>query len=160
MDAQALDLVKRSAQRALTYAAIAGVSLIVIILLSKIPFVGPLFICLYLFGILGAAFGLGYLIAPQITNLPMGQSKTTLALWIGLGVALPLVVALVIAGLLGSLYDIFTNNYTLLGKIFTVIGSIFGNLVGGVLVGTFVAWLGAFFSLDKNPSMQQQSQQY
>lgn len=154
MDTQTVDLVKRSAQSSLVYAAIAGVALIIVNLLSKIPFFGFFFSCLYLFGILGAAFGIAYLVAPKLTGLPYGQSKATISLWIGVGVALPLAAALVVAGLLGSLFDIFTTYYTLLGKIFTVLGSIFVGLVGGILVGTALAWLGSYFSLDRNPHMQ------
>ncbi len=154
MDAQVIDLVKRTAQRSLVYAAMAGAALIIIQLLSKIPFLGFAFSCLYLFGILGAAFGIGFLVAPKMTGLPYGQSKAMLALWIGIGVALPLAVALVVAGLVGSLFDIFTNYYSLLGKVFTVLGSIFSGLVGGILIGTALAWLGSFFALDRNPNVQ------
>src|SRR5690349_18907555 len=89
MDAQTTDLVKRTAQASLTYAVIAGLALLIINFLSKIPLIGIGFSCLYFFGVLGAAFGIGYLVAPKMTNLPLGQSKAMLALWIGLGVALP-----------------------------------------------------------------------
>lgn len=154
MDAQTVDLIKRSAQSSLLYAAIAGVSLIIVNLLSKIPVIGLLFSCLYLFGILGAAFGIAYLVAPKMSGLPYGQSKPMIALWIGLGVALPLAVALMIAGLVGSLFDLFTTDYTLVGKIFSVLGAIFLGLVSGVLLGTALAWLGSYFSLDRNPNMQ------
>ncbi len=154
MDSQTVDLVKRSAQSSLMYAAIAGVALIIVNLLSKITFIGIAFSCLYLFGILGAAFGIAYLVAPKMTNLPYGQSKAILALWIGLGVALPLAGALVIAGLIGSIFDIFTGYYSLVGKVFNVLGSVFLGLVGGVLIGTALAWLGSYFSLDRNPNVQ------
>ncbi len=154
MDAQTIDLVKRTAQRSLAYAAGAGAALIVLQLLSKIPFLGFAFSCLYLFAILGAAFGIGYLVTPKMTGLPYGQSKAILALWIGIGVALPLAVALVVAGLVGSLYDIFTDYYSLFGKVFAVLGSIFSGLVGGLLIGTALAWLGSYFALDRNPNIQ------
>ena len=154
MDAQAVDLVKRTAQSSLIYAAIAGATLVIMNLLSKITFIGFLFSCLYLFVILGAAFGIAYLIAPKMTNLPYGQSKAMLALWIGLGVALPLAGALMVAGLVGSLFDIFTGYYSLVGKVFNVIGSVFFGFVGGILIGTALAWLGSYFSLDRNPNVQ------
>lgn len=154
MDTQTLDLVKRSAQSSVVYAAIAGVTLVIVQLLSKIPLLGFAFSCLYLFCILGAAFGIGYLVAPKMTGLPYGQSKAMLALWIGVGVALPLAVALVVAGLIGSLFDIFTTSYSLFGKVFAVLGSIFAGLVGGILIGTALAALGSFFALDRNPNIQ------
>lgn len=154
MDAQTTDLVKRTAQASLTYAAIAGVALLIVNLLSKIPLIGIGFSCLYFFGVLGAAFGIGYLVAPKMTNLPLGQSKAMLALWIGLGVALPFTGALVIVNLVGSLFDIFTGSSSLLGKVFAVLGAVFLGLVGGVVISTALAWLGSFFSLDRNPNVR------
>ena len=65
MDAQTTDLVKRTAQASLTYAAMAGVALLIVNLLSKIPLIGIGFSCLYFFGVLGAAFGIGYLVADR-----------------------------------------------------------------------------------------------
>lgn len=151
MDAQTMDLVKRSAQASVRYATLAGVGLVVLNLLSKIPFIGLAFSCLLFFGALGAAAGIAYLIAPKMTNLPYGQSKPMLALWIGLGVAIPLMVALVITNLIGTFWDIFANHYTLIGSLFSIIGAIVGGLIGGLLVGTALAWVGGFFSLDRNP---------
>ena len=55
-------------RRSLRYAVIAGVSLLIINLLSKIPIIGIGFSCLYFFGVLGAAFGIGYLIAPKMSQ--------------------------------------------------------------------------------------------
>ena len=154
MDAQTVDLVKRTAQASLRYSVIAGVALLIINLLSKIPVIGFGFSCLYFFGILGAAFGIGYLVAPKMTNLPFGQSKAMLALWLGVGIALPFAAALVVVDQVGTLYDLFAYNYSLIGKIFTVLGSIFRGLVGGILIGTALAWLGSFFSLDRNPNVR------
>jgi hypothetical protein len=160
MDAQSVDLVKRTAQGSLMYAGIAGAILIVLNLLSKIPFLGFAFICLYGLLSLAAAAGIGYLMAPKMANLPYGQSKAMIALWIGLGVAIPLTVALVIANLLGTLFDVATGGYTLIGGLFSIIGAIFGGLVGGLLIGTALAWLGSFFALDRNPNMQSVSRPF
>lgn len=158
MDAQSMDLAKRAAQSSVTYAAMAGAGMVVLELLSKIPLLGALFLCLNIFLLLGAGFGLGYLTAPKMTMLPAGQTKAMIALWIGVGVAIPLTIALAVANLIGSIVDIITGSHTLIGSVFAVIGAIFLSLVGGLLVGTALAWLGSFFSLDRNPNLSAATQ--
>ncbi len=153
MAQQVLDLVKRAAQASIKYVAMAGAALVAITLLSKIPYVGGLFVCVNVIGLLAIAFGIGYLVTPQIPNLPGGQSKPLLALWIGIGIAVPLTIAVVVAGLVGNLFDVLINSYTLLGGIFHIVGGLFVGLIGTVLIGTALAWLGSFFSLDRNPYM-------
>jgi hypothetical protein len=155
MDAQITDLVKRTAQASVRYAAMAGGGLLILNILSKIPIIGLLFLCIYGLCSLGAAVGIGYLMAPTVSPLPYGQSKAMLALWIGLGVAIPLSVALTIASVLGTLFDIAIDHssYSLIGGLFALIGSVFGGIIGGLIIGTALAWLGSFFSLDKNPNL-------
>ena len=155
MDAQITDLVKRTAQGSLRYVAMAGGALLVLNLLSKIPIIGLLFLCIYGLCCLGAAAGLGYIIAPTVSPLPFGQTKPMLALWIGLGIAIPLTVALTIVSVLGTLFDIAIDrsSYSLIGGLFALIGSVFGGIIGGLIIGTALAWLGSFFSLDRNPNL-------
>jgi hypothetical protein len=160
MDAQSVDLVKRTAQASIMYAALAGVAMIVLNLLSKVPFIGFAFGCLSLFAGLGIAFGIGYLIAPKMANLPIGQSKAMVALWIALGVALPLTVAFTIASVVGTMWDVISIGYTLLGTIFRLITAIVVGLFSGLLIGTALAWLGSFFALDRNPNMQSVSRPF
>lgn len=156
MDAQAIDLVKRTAQASLMNAVIAGVVLLIVELFSKIVIIGLVFSCLFPILILAAAFGLGFLIAPKMTMLPYGHSKALTALWIGLGAVIPFVVALVVVVLVGTIFDLIGGSYSsLAGKVFAVLGAIFLGLVGGLLIGTAMAWLGAFFNLDKNPNFQE-----
>jgi hypothetical protein len=152
MDAQSMDLAKRAAQSSVTYAAMAGAGMVVLELLSKIPVLGAVFLCLNIFLLLGAGFGLGYLTAPKMM-LPVGQTKAMIALWIGIGVAIPLTIALAVANLIGSIVDIITGSHGLIGSVFAVLGAIFLSLVGGLLVGTALAWLGSFFALDRNPNL-------
>ena len=153
MDAQTMDLVKRSAQASVMYAAIAGVGLVIVNLLSKVPFLGILFACLYVLGWIAIAGGIGYLTAPKISPLPLGQTKSMIALWIGLGVAIPLTIALVIASLIGRIFDLFTGSHSLIGGIFTLIGAVVLGLIGGLLICTALAWLGSYFGLDRNPNL-------
>lgn len=159
MDPQGLQLAKNAARLAAPYAAGLAAALA---LLGWIP-------CLSCFLIpalvLGGSFGIGYFITPRLSGFPAGQTKGTLALYVGLGAGLAATVAIVIgttifsllnlllggaiAGLFGSVGDFaVTVGSGVLSIVLTVIGS----LLLGLPVALGMAFLGSHLALDRAAS--------
>lgn len=154
MNPQMVDLTKRAALASVTYAAMAGVAFILLTLLSKIPVLGIAFFCLNFLTLVGAAIGIGFLVTPRLSNLPLGQSKPMLALFIGLGVAATITVARVVSNLIDSLFDIVTGNYGPVGMMFNLFTGIAGGVIGGLLIGTACAFLGSYLAFERNKSLE------
>lgn len=160
MDPQSLELSKTSGRMALPYAGGAAVAFLVI---GLIPVCGG---CVNFFLSLGAFAGIAYFITPKLGYLPPGQQKGMLALYIGAGVSVVVTIAFVIAtiisGLLGlALGTVFSSmnssngvfGSAVSGALGLVLGSI-GSLIYGLIIGTALAFLGAYMALNRMPDQQ------
>ena len=163
MDPQSLELSKAAARAALPYAIGLGVAYL---LIGLIPCLGG---CVNFFLTIGSFLGLGYLLTPRLTDrFPAGQSQTTLALYIGAGVAVALtaafVVANIITGLLGmalstaisSLND--TSGFGAFGAATRGVAGLILVTIGvtfwGLLVGTGLGFLGSYLAFNRSTTVQ------
>ena len=161
MDPQAIELSKTSARASLPYAGGLAAALA---LLAWIPCLGCI---VWLAVVFGGPVAIGYLITPKLQNFPAGQSKGMLALYIGLGIGAALAAAFavgsLVSGILGlilgsAVTGLFDGTGTLfsgaaagvVGIIISVVASIFV----GLTLGTLMAFLGSYMSIDRNQGTQ------
>ncbi len=157
MDPQALELSKTSARASVPY---AGGLAVIFVIMGLVPCLGG---CVNFLLSLAGFFAVAFLLTPKLSGFPAGQTKTMIALYIGLGVAVTVTVALVIATLINGIL------WQALGSFFDTSGNVFGNAVGGVLglllsvvgslfygliVGTLLAWVGSYVALDRAKSAE------
>ena len=169
MDPQSIELAKRAGRAAVTYAAMAAGAYLVIDLLSKIPFIGLIFFCINAFLALGAYFGISYLVTGKLTFFPPGQSVATLALSVGLGVAVVVtaafLVVVAISGILGVIVGSALGGSSnafgaaMGGGLWLIVSLLFW-AVGGVIVGGIISFLGSYVVLNKNQTTQSMSRPF
>lgn len=154
MDQAALDLIKRAARAATNYAFMAGGAFILITLLSKIPFLGFLFLCVGFLVQLAAYFGIAFLVTPKLSGFPPGQSKAMLALYVGIGVAAVVTIGLLVANLINVAFDAVFNGGSIASAAVGLFFTLFGSVIGGLILGGILAFLGSFVALDRNKSAE------
>jgi hypothetical protein len=163
MDPQSLELAKTAGRASLMYAAMAAGAYFVIDILSKIPIIGLLFFCVNGLMVLAAYFGISYLVTGKLTAFPPGQSVSTLALYVGLGVAAvttaAFLVAVAIAGVIGLLIGSALNGSSsafgsTIGGVVGLIISIFAWAIGGMIVGGILSFLGSYLVLNRSQGTQ------
>lgn len=154
MDQAALDLIKRAARASTNYAFMAGGAFILITLISKIPVLGFVFLCVGFLVQLAAYFGIAYLVTPRLSGFPPGQSKAMVALYVGIGVAAVVTVGLLVANLIGVAFDAVFGGGTIASAAFGIVGTLIGSVIGGLIIGGVLAFLGSFVALDRNKSVE------
>lgn len=161
MDQQSIELGKNAGRAAVPY---AGGAAAIFLVVGLVPFCGG---CFNFFLSLAAFAGIAYLITPKLTLFPAGQQKGTLALVIGAGVAVVVTVGFVIATIISQIlwlalsaaFDSLSssNNIfgTAVGGVVGIVLGTFGALIYGLVIGTGLAFLGAYLALNRLPDQQQ-----
>lgn len=163
MDQQMIEVSKNAGRAAVTYAAMAAGAYFAFDLLSKIPIIGLLFFCMNGLLALAVYFGISYLVTGKLTSFPPGQSVATLALYVGLGVAVVVtaifLVAVALSGILGIIIGAALGGSSnafgsAMGGGLGLIIKLFGWAFGGMIVGGLLAFLGSYVVLNRNQTAQ------
>lgn len=160
MDQQSIELSKSAGRAAIPY---AGGAAAIFLVVGLVPVCGG---CFNFFLSLAAFVGIAYFITPKLTFFPAGQSKGIVALAIGAGVSVVVTIGFVIATIISNILwlalsaafsslsssnNIFGNAVG--GTLGIVLGT-FGSLIYGLVIGTGLAFLGAYLALNKMPDQQ------
>jgi hypothetical protein len=160
MDPQSLELSKSAARASIPYAGGLGA---IFFIIGLVPICGG---CITFLLSLAAFVGIAYLITPKMTNLPPGQQKTMLALFIGIGVAATITIAFVIASIfislvwmaIGAAFESLSRPGGVFGGavsgVFGLILGAIGALFYGAIIGTGLGFLGSYLAFNRMPAQQ------